>query len=93
MDVEGGSEHTDPEQTELGDIGRLDADIPIEMPSAEAHNARVKTPPSGLQPKKSSGMMPHIALIGVGAPSASPPVRRKTRIRERAGKTWRWDYL
>ena len=37
LDVEGGSEHTDPEQTELGDIGRLDADVPIEMPSAEAH--------------------------------------------------------
>ena len=45
MDVEGGSEDVDLEQTELGDIGRMDVDVPAEMPSAEAHNARVKNSP------------------------------------------------
>ena len=45
MDVEGGSEDVDLEQTELGDIGRMDVDVPAEMPSAEAHNARVENSP------------------------------------------------
>ena len=52
MDVEGDSEHTDPEPTELGDIGRLDADVPIEMPSAEAHNVRVKSSPERPTPEE-----------------------------------------
>ena len=45
MDVEGGSENVELEHTDLGDIGRMDADVPAEMPSAEAHNARVKNSP------------------------------------------------
>ena len=52
MDVEVGSENVDLEQMELGGIGELDADVPAEVPSAEAHDARVKS--STAQPTAST---------------------------------------
>ena len=45
MDVEGGSENMDLEQTELGGIEELDVDVPAEISCAEAHDARVKSSP------------------------------------------------
>ena len=45
MDLPGGSENTDLEKNELGGIEELDADVPAEIPSAEAHDARIKSSP------------------------------------------------
>ena len=46
MDVEGGSKNMDLEKDVFGDIEGEDGDVPAEMPSAEAHNARVKSSPA-----------------------------------------------
>ena len=93
MDMEVGSENLDVEQDEPGDIGGVDADIPAEMRSVVAHDARVKGSPHSLQRTKSRVTMPHTAPIGAGVPSAAPPAQGRTRTRERARTTRRWACL